>query len=264
MVNFINTATFYTVWKKRNQPGNWQVVEAVPSRLNRLLHEGELDLGIVSSHEYALHPDEYYVLDGLSISSSGPVGSVYLFADCGLEDLDGREIRLSPQSQTSNSLVGILLEKFFKIHPRYLTGGVADRPTAGRVAIGDEALRLYQKNNITTVLDLGQAWLDHTGLPFVFAVWAVRRAVWERKAEEIKRIQNELFDCIEEGRRSMAAIAAEAAPQIPMPVEDCCRYLQGIEYDLGDPKRNGLQRFYELLIERREVPARALPIHYCG
>jgi chorismate dehydratase len=264
MVNFINTAPFYSVWKKRNPNGGWKVIEAVPSRLNRLLHRGELDLGIVSSHEYALHPEQYFVLDGLSISSSGPVGSVYLFADYPLTELDGKTVRLSPQSQTSNSLVRILLEIFFELRPRYLAGSEASGKAAARVAIGDEALRLYQTGKFSTVLDLGQAWHEYTGLPFVFAVWAVRREMWERHAEGITGIKNELLSCIEEGRNALDAIAAESAPLIPMAVDDCCRYLKGIEYDLGETKKKGLDRFFELLIERKEVPAEALPVSYCG
>jgi len=264
MVNFINTAPFYSVWKKRNPNGDWKLIEAVPSQLNRLLHQGELDLGIVSSHEYALHPEQYHVLDGLSISSSGPVGSVYLFADCPLTELEGKTVRLSPQSQTSNSLVRILLENFFELQPHYLASSEPSREADARVAIGDEALRLYQTGKFYTVLDFGQAWNEYTGLPFVFAVWAVRMEVWEKHAEEIKRIKNELLSCIREGRGALEAIAAESAPLIPMAVDDCFRYLKGIEYDLGETKKKGLDRFFELLIERKEVPAKALPVNYCG
>ena len=56
MVNFINTAALYEVWKESVQRPEWQVVEAAPAVLNRLLRSGDLDLGFVSSYEYAEHP----------------------------------------------------------------------------------------------------------------------------------------------------------------------------------------------------------------
>ncbi|MEJ2688930.1 MAG: menaquinone biosynthesis protein [Deltaproteobacteria bacterium] len=264
MVNFINTAPMYFTWQERGNNSRWQVVEAVPSKLNRLLDDGELDLGIVSSHEYALHPDKYYVLDNLSISSSGAVGSVYLFADCPLSELARKKVLLSPQSQTSNSLVRIILENFLEIRPQYLLAPEKEPEAPAKVAIGDEALRLYGAHRYPTVLDLGQAWLDLTGLPFVFAVWAVRREAWEQRKEDILAIQQELFSCVEEGHRNLPVIAAKAAPRIPMEPASCERYLAGIEYDLAAAKKEGLQHFYKLLIERREVPGSALPVNYCG
>ena len=136
MVNFINTAPIYTVWKQRGNNERWQVVEAVPARLNRMLEDGKLDIGIVSSHEYALHPENYYVLDSLSISSSGAVGSVYLFADCPLSSLHGRTVQLSPQSQTSNSLVKIILENFLDIRPDYRSGSDSEKTVPAMVAVG--------------------------------------------------------------------------------------------------------------------------------
>lgn len=264
MVNFINTAPLYFTWQERGNNSRWQVVEEVPARLNRLLDDGELDLGIVSSHEYALHPDKYYVLDNLSISSSGAVGSVYLFADCPLSALQGRTVQLSPQSQTSNSLARLILENFLEIRPHYLTDPEDGAAPPAKVAIGDEALRLYGAKRFPTVLDLGQAWLDLTDLPFVFAVWAVRREAWEERKDEILALQQELFSCVEEGHRNLEAIAAKAAPRIPMEQASCQRYLNGIEYDLTEAKKQGLHRFYELLIERGEVPGGALPVKYCG
>ena len=264
MVNFINTAPMYFTWQERGNNSRWRVVEAVPSKLNRLLDDGELDLGIVSSHEYALHPDQYYVLDNLSISSSGAVGSVYLFADCPLSELDGQAVLLSPQSQTSNSLVRVILENFFEICPEYLFTPEKGKKPQAKVAIGDEALRLYGAQSFPTVLDLGQAWLDLTGMPFVFAVWAVRRETWEQRKEDILVVQQELFSCVEEGHRNLAAIAARAAVRIPMAPASCERYLTGIEYDLTAAKKEGLHHFYKLLIERREVPPGALPVRYCG
>ena len=80
MVNYINTAPIHEIWKSRNHHPSWQMVEAHPATLNRMLAVGEIDLGFVSSHEYGIRPENYQILDDLSISAHDTVGSVFLFS----------------------------------------------------------------------------------------------------------------------------------------------------------------------------------------
>ena len=108
MVNFINTAPLYEKWRATVHRPEWQITEAPPTTLNRMLYDNELDLGFVSSHEYAAHPDRYRILPGLSISATGPVGSVFLFSKTDPELLTGKTVLLSSLSQTSVSLVKII------------------------------------------------------------------------------------------------------------------------------------------------------------
>ena len=105
MVNFINTAPLYDVWLRTVKRPEWTVVEAAPSVLNGMLYTDQLDMGLVSSQEYAAHPENYQLLDDISISASGPVGSVFLFSRCEPQSLMGKVVLLSSQSQTSVSLV---------------------------------------------------------------------------------------------------------------------------------------------------------------
>ncbi len=74
MVNFINTAPLYETWKQSVARPEWLVVEANPAELNKKMAAAELDLGFISSHEYAASPSQYRILSGLSISANGPVG----------------------------------------------------------------------------------------------------------------------------------------------------------------------------------------------
>ncbi|VAW34104.1 hypothetical protein MNBD_DELTA03-894 [hydrothermal vent metagenome] len=259
MVNFINTAPLYEVWKERAAAApheDWQVIEGPPSRLNRMLYNGELDLGFISSHEYALHPDKYRILDGLSISAQGEVGSVFLFSELPIAALDGQTVALSPQSQTSNALIRIILEDYYHIRPHYVESGEAP----ARLAIGDRALRLKAENRFPLVLDLSQEWQRHSGLPFVFAIWAVREECWKNRGAEVRAIQRELLTCVEIGRRRLKEISAGVAERIPMPPAACHEYLRRIEFDLSPAKVQGLSRFYQKLIDRREVSPRALPL----
>jgi len=268
MVNFINTAPLYEVWQQTVHRADWQVTEAPPAVLNRLLHENELDLGFVSSQEYALHPGEYRILSDLSISATGPVGSVLLFSQTPFAQLGERLILLSSQSQTSVSLVKIILEEFYQVQPRYQVGrltetGALEKPAAV-LAIGDEALRLAAEGRYSYRLDLGEAWQVRTGLPFVFALWAVREDFCRTDPDTVLAIHLELQRCLQQGRAQLREISAKVAGRVPMDKEACYRFLQGIEYDLGSEKQEALKRFFEYLISRGEVPATALPLKVCG
>ncbi|MDG4476588.1 menaquinone biosynthetic enzyme MqnA/MqnD family protein [Thiovibrio frasassiensis] len=269
MVNYINTAPLYEVWQQTVHRPDWLVTEAPPSQLNRMLHEKELDLGFVSSQEYALHPGEYRILSDLSISATGQVGSVFLFSEVPFTQLEEQLVLLSSQSQTSVSLVKIILEDFYQVRPRYCAGMATDlavsreRPMAV-LAIGDEALRLAAGERYPHRLDLGEAWQARTGLPFVFAVWAVREDFCRSAPDTVLAIHQELLRCLREGKKRLREISAAVAGRVPMDENACYRYLQGIEYDLGSEKQEALTLFFEYLVSRGEVPATALPIKVCG
>jgi len=268
MVNFLNTAPLYEVWKRTVCRPDWQVTEAPPSTLNRLLHEGALDLGFISSHEYAFHPEEYKILGNLSISATGKVGSVFLFSRLPAAELDGRLVLLSSQSQTSVHLVKIILEDFYRVQPRYETGLASESPDLAGVdavlSIGDEALLLAHGGRYPHQLDLGEAWQRETGLPFVFAVWAVREAFCRNEPDQVVAIHHELLRCLAEGREKLLEISRLVAPRIPMAAEACFAYLSGMEYDLDDRKQEGLTLFYRYLIERGEASPAAVPLKICG
>lgn len=265
MVNFINTAPLYEIWQQRQHGPDWVVTEGPPSLLNRMLFLNELDLGFVSSHEYAIRPERYQLLSDLSISASGRVGSVFLFADRPLAELDGQLILLSSQSQTSASLVRILLEEFYRIVPRYVTGeitgspGLSGRPAAV-LAIGDQALRLAVADEYALKVDLGELWQQQTGLPFVFAVWAVRADFAVGNPEAVRAVHQELRECLRLGQEHLPEISRQVAARIPMSPEACFSYLRGIEYDLGVEKRQGLRRFIEMMTARGEASPAALPL----
>lgn len=263
MVNYINTAPIYETWKQRAQPEQWQIVEAPPSTLNRMLAAGELDLGFVSSHEYCVRPELYRILDDLSISASGSVGSVFLFSRIDPGKLDGCPVLLSGQSQTSVFLVKIILEEFYRVRPQYGVGDVDRQISEGTqalLAIGDQALRLIGDPRFPYQLDLGAVWRRHTGLPFVFALCAVREEFCQRDPETLNRIHREFVRCAREGQENLEAICQVAAPRIPMHSDECYVYLRAIEYDLAAEKKLALERFFRYLIARGEGATQALPL----
>ena len=265
MVSFINTAPIYETWQKTVHRPEWQVIAAAPSELNRMLHKNELEMGCVSSFEYAAHPQSYRILDNLSISASVPVGSVFLFSKTPPEDLTDKHVLLSAQSQTSVSLVKIILEEFYKVLPRYSTGNVFEKMDDHEhidavLSIGDEALKLNAEKIYPMHIDLGEVWHQHTGLPFVYALWTVQEKFCRDSPATVRQIHHELVRCLAEGRSNLAAICKEVAPRIPMGVEECCRYLQSMEYDLDESKHAALQRFFDYLVARDEIAPGALPL----
>jgi len=265
MVNYINTAPIYEIWKEQVHEEGWQVVEAPPARLNRMLAREELDLGFVSSFEYAVRPDRYRILADLSISATGPVGSVFLFSRVEPEKLAGQPVLMTGQSDTSVSLLKIVLEEFVGVQPAFFRGEVfaeraLDTEPAAVLAIGDEALRLRVEQRYPVQLDLAEAWHRETGLPFVFAVCAVREKYLKRHAGEVRKIHQTLLTCRARGLARLPEICERVARRIPMDCVACSSYLHAMEYDLQYIKQEALKEFFTLLIRRGEVDARSLPL----
>lgn len=265
MVKYINTAPIYEIWQEQVRRPGWMVTEAPPAELNRLLAAGAIDLGCVSSYEYAARPSQYRIMADLSISATGPVGSVFLFSALPPKQLGGQLVLLTGQSDTSVCLLRIILEEFYQVRPHYERGEVfAPRlpeaaPPAAVLAIGDEALRL-SGGPWPVQIDLGECWHQQTGLPFVFAVFAVREDFLRSHAEEARAVRETLLDCRRQGLARLPEICRRAAPRIPMSEEACRRYFQSLEYDLGPAKQQALEQFISLLARRGEADPAALPL----
>lgn len=262
MVNYLNTAPIHEKWKKTVVNPNWQLVEAAPAVLNKKIAAGEIDLGFVSSYEYGARPERYKILSGLSISANGPVGSVFLFSHVPFEQLDGAPVLLTSESETSVSLVKIILEEFQGVKPIYSIGNVrtATGDFKAILAIGDDALRLVEEATFLYQFDLGDIWKRKTGLPFVFGVCAVREEFCETHSEMLAAIHRELIRCRDEGKEELQEICNMSASRIPMAKTRCFEYLSAIEYDLGAQKRKALETFFTYLIERGDLPKDALPL----
>ena len=263
MVNFINTAPIHSTWNSSVVRNDWELVDDIPSVLNKKLSEGEIDLGFVSSFEYGVHPEKYKILSGLSISANGPVGSVFLLSHVPIDQLNNVDVLLTSQSETSVSLVKIILEEFNNVVPVYSSGDITSATIddyKAVLAIGDDALRLVEKSTYLYQFDLGDIWKRETGLPFVFAVCAVREEFCLNSQETLDEIHKELLRCRNEGRESLREICTITAPRIPMSVTRCYEYLQAIEYDLSNQKQTALSTFFEHLIKRGDIAENALPL----
>lgn len=259
IVNFINTAPLFEPFKESGGVEGWDIVEGSPSELNSLLRKGNLDAGLISSFAYGLNHEDYFLFSDLCISATGPVGSVFLFSRDPVDSLDGKKIYLTCQSATSINLLYVILEGFSGINPCYETGNFdafdSDRDIRAYLAIGDEALRLRDMETGLYRYDLAEIWIRETGLPFVFAVWAIRGSSWKENAQGIRRLHDRLNLSYKKGREDIEGISRQVAGRIPMAVSDCIDYLKGIELDLSPEKEKGLMEFFRLVREIRPFPA---------
>jgi chorismate dehydratase len=152
-----------------------EMIWAPPAELARMLQRKELDAALVSVAEVLLR-DDYDVLDGVAIACLGEVKSVFLAHRRPLAEV--REVYCDPASLTSVNLLKVLLgeqglKAEFKTLPSYEMGSMPDFA----LLIGDRALDFLHASREHEILDLGTAWYELTRLPFVFAVWALRREV---------------------------------------------------------------------------------------
>jgi len=119
----------------------------------------------------------YRVVDGLALGSERAVFSVYLNYSVPLAKI--KTVALDPASKTSVELARLALEKFHRLKPRYVS---PDEPADAQLLIGDPAIAHRQAHPEQNYLDLATAWREHTGLPFVFAVWAIRLPYWRARS----------------------------------------------------------------------------------
>jgi chorismate dehydratase len=238
---------------------SFSIVSGTPADLNHLMAHGDLDISVVSSIEYARHPDRYFILPDLSISCSGAVRSVLLLSRVPVSELAGETILVSTQSHTSVVLLKILLPLHFGVQATYLPGDCMRDVLHGHhpkafLAIGDEALKLRRHSLYPFCWDLGEAWHDFTGLPFVFALWVAQRKAMEKWNGYLKEALDTLSACKEWSRAHSDVISAEALRRGLLELEEIHDYYNCLGYDLSVDERKGLELFYGYLQEIGEVP----------
>ncbi len=266
-VSFINTLPIFYPLESGAVQHDFEIIDGTPADLNALLAADQLDLGVVSSIEYARHFDKYLLLPDLSISCKKEVCSVLLLSRVSLPELEGQEILLTPKSHTSISLLKLLLSRRFRVAPRYR---VTDYHSSGSrwpdkaqavLAIGDDALQLRQNPEVAFTLDLGTAWHQWTGHPFVFAVWALRRDSLAQRDGMFHQAHAKLLEAKEYGLEHLDEIATVVDQCSWFSRQECVQYLQTIEYDLDGDKQAGLRLFFDLLYESGEL-SRRVPLNF--
>ena len=236
-VKYLNALPLIHGW-----PG--RVVFDHPSSLCRQLADGALDVALVSSFEYLRNP-VYTVVDRLAIASDGPVFSVILAHRGAIEDL--REVVVDPASATSVNLLRCLLgEKGFA--PEFVREGEIG-PERGQLLIGDQAIRFREEAAAECqLLDLGAAWKNLTGKPFVYALWLVR-PYYAGKAEMAAELRSLGEKNLRQLERLIGAQPEERRAFCEFYFRECLRF------SFAEEEKKGFQIFAELCAKHKLLPA---------
>jgi len=255
-ISYLNVLPIYHALESRFGEDGFHLVRGTPAELNAAMRRGRVDLGSISALEYGRNYREYLLLPDLSISSRGPVGSVLLFSRLPFGELGGRRVRVSAASASGAALLKVLLARLFQVQPCYEAAPLVKGPMSGAaaiMAIGDEALCLKQAQALPFELDLGEAWQELTGLPFVFGVWAVRRAFAAAQPGATASWHRLLLRSKAWGLASLPELSRLAAGPFGMTPEQVAAYFRQLDYALEPEHEQGLRTFFRYLYEQGEL-----------
>lgn len=238
--------------------GGVELVLAAPSRIGPMIRWGEADLGLASIIEASDFASELMMIPSGMIGCDGATMTVRLFSSVPLEEIT--EVYADTDSRTSVMLCRVLLNRLFGIAPRIVEFDARERVVVGGGARsgsgpGDEwppALLLIGDKVVTDSppavrypyqLDLGKAWKELTGLPFVYAMWMCRRDRAER--ENITTAAMVLDRQRRHNLTRMEWIIREHAPRHRWPIDLARQYLSGLlRFTVGDAEKAAVARFF--------------------
>jgi chorismate dehydratase len=235
-VSYLNTKPLLYGIEHAGISNDLDLIIDYPSRIAAMLLNDEIDIGLVP---VAVIPKmkEYHINTDYCIGCNGAVASVCLFSEVPLDQV--KKVLLDYQSRTSVHLAKILLKEHWNVQPEFVHTkenfrNLIKDSTAGLV-IGDRALE--QRKLSPFIYDLGKAWKDFTGLPFVFAAWISNRSLDEAF---IKKFNEANKNGIENIPSLLSTLKYD--------VFDLHQYYtQCINYNLDEEKQKGLKLFLEYL-----------------
>ncbi len=245
-IPYLNSVPFYAHMEKRQ----YKILPVAPRRMGILSMLGQIDAGPFSLMDY-LQQEERLELMGWCIATRDQVKSVMLFSKEGWADLDGKRIGVTDDTSTSVRLLQVLLEKKHGVRAVFerMHSGVNDYSRYDAVLlIGDEALKHNKKglDGFELVFDLAKEWYEWQKLPFVFAVWAMKKSLPEEKKDELKDI---VSASLEKSEEDFVAVAGLHGSVLGLSDVETQEYLAGFNYRLGEREREAIEVFKALCVE---------------
>jgi chorismate dehydratase len=244
-IPFINSVPYFHFLSSRWQQQH-QLVKGDPRKLGELARSGKVDAGLFSLADALPLVAEggFEWLGALGIAGFGPIQSILL---CGARDpsfLGGKSIGISPQTATTVKLLEIWLTQKLALEPVKFTS-LDDPAAAAQLLIGDQALRRkLDRGDSEAQIDLCDAWSQWTGLPFVFARWAVRKDLPPRDKKELLVSLSSALDLAMD---DLPHVCGEVADNEGLPPAAIEAYLKGIRYRLGPEELKGAGEFQRRL-----------------
>ena len=215
----------------------------VPSALSTAMENGEIDAGPLPLVDYFRLEDRLVPLGRFCIATMRKAMSILLYSKRPIEDLDGATIGITGHTSTSRRLLAVLLTRKFNVKPAHYVA--LEEPSDAFLVIGDEALkRRYGVPDHPHRYDLGEEWHNWTGLPFVFAVWAVQKDVSPR---QMSYLENVLYSCIDEGLEHVPTIH-ENRLDLRMSLREVVEYYRGFRYWAGVSEQKAMDLFRKYVV----------------
>ncbi|NUU24267.1 MAG: menaquinone biosynthesis protein [Streptomycetaceae bacterium] len=250
-IQFLNCLPLYWAMARLGTLFDMELLKDTPDNLNDALVRGDLDVGPISLVEFLRHADDLVVLPDIAVGSDGPVMSVVMVSQVPFDQLDGARVALGSTSRTSVRLAQLLLEERDGVRPEYYTcppdlALMMQEADAG-VLIGDAALRasLHDAPRLGLhVQDLGQAWKEWTGLPFVFAVWAARRDFWAAQPDRVREVHRAFLASRDLSMAEVDKVAEQTARWEAFDAATLERYFAtALDFSLGERQLAGIAEF---------------------
>ncbi|MFD6414740.1 menaquinone biosynthetic enzyme MqnA/MqnD family protein [Streptomyces sp. NPDC060194] len=249
-IQFLNCLPLYWGLARTGSLLDFELTKDTPEKLSEQLVRGDLDIGPITLVEYLKHADELVALPDIAVGCDGPVMSCVIVSQRPLADLDGARVALGSTSRTSVRLAELLLSERYGVRPDYYSCppdlGLMMQEADAAVLIGDAALRasLHDAPRLgLEVHDLGQMWKEWTGLPFVFAVWAVRKDYLAREPEITAKVHEAFLDSRDVSLEEVAKVAEQAARWEAFDAALLERYFTTLDFRFGPAQLAGVTEF---------------------
>ena len=255
---YMNVAPVYYGIDNALKPDWLKIVSAPPSILNNMMEKNELDISPVSSVAYAKHQDEWLLLPDLSIACFGRVMSVILVSKKPFEKLTKNKVIITDKSAAAAELIKLLfltkrVNPVFEIRTIQCPDEIKKYAEAALI-IGDKALKEKWEVHFDYVFDLGHMWLELTGLPFVFALWAVRKSFADKRPETVSTIIKLFNSSKKEGNKNLEHIAKTASEILKIDIDICREYYDLLNYNLDPVQLKGIETFFDKIYHKKILP----------
>ncbi len=260
-ISYINASPVYYGLDRGLLPDTIEMIPDVPSALNKKIMSKDIEISPISAAFYAMNYENLLLLPDLSISCQGPVLSVILASKRPLEALDGKKIVFSPESASAASFLKMIFSQK-KINPVYEIHPVDDSNKICNIAdaalvIGDTALTQPWHNRFEYCIDLGQLWYEMTQLPFVFAVWAVRRSFAQKHPTQVKNIHQLFLTSRSQGLAHIDEIIAAGQAKLGLDHKVIRRYFELLHCNLDEKKTKAMSIFFDSLYDQGVLSKKA-------
>ena len=234
-VSYLNTKPMLHGIKQHPVLQQIDLVEDYPAKIAQMLIDGEVDMGLVPV-AITTKMKEWHIAADYCIGAEGEVASVCIFSEVPIEKIE--KLYLDYQSRTSVRLAQVLLKEYWQKEVQLIDAAGEDfrnkiEGTTAGVVIGDRALE--QRRHSTYIYDLAEAWIDHTGLPFVFAAWISN-----------KELPQTFINAFNEANALGISQMDEVVADTDFEAYDMKTYFtENISYELTAQKRKGLELFLQ-------------------